>query len=99
MNNLKTEKLKISHLELISFATLILKKNGCNEEEANIIAEVLVEAYLKGISGHGIVRLKRYIKEIKEDYLKGLTFHYVSDMSEVIDIAVTKQKVKNAKNL
>ena len=42
---------------------------------------------------------ERDIKEIKEEYLKGLTFHYVSDMSEVIDIAVTKQKVKNAKKL
>ncbi|PTM05042.1 MAG: endopeptidase La [Bacteroidetes bacterium] len=42
---------------------------------------------------------ERDIKEIKDDYLKGLTFHYVSDMSEVIDIAVTKQKVKNAKKL
>lgn len=39
------------------------------------------------------------IKEIKEDYLKGLKFHYVTDMSEVIDIAITKQKVKNAKSL
>ncbi|MCK0158883.1 endopeptidase La [Cellulophaga sp. F20128] len=42
---------------------------------------------------------RRDILEIKEDYLKGLTFHYVSDMSEVIDIAVTKQKVKNAKKI
>ena len=42
---------------------------------------------------------ERDIKEIKEEYLKGLTFHYVTDMSEVIDIAVTKQKVKNAKKL
>mgnify|MGYP003770727775 FL=1 len=39
------------------------------------------------------------IAEIKESYLKGLTFYYVSDMSEVIDIALTKQKVKNAKKL
>lgn len=39
------------------------------------------------------------ILEIKENYLKGLTFHYVSDMHEVIDIALTKQKVKNAKKL
>jgi len=39
------------------------------------------------------------IKEIKESYLKGLTFHYVTDMHEVIDIALTKQKVKNAKKL
>ncbi|WP_293295948.1 endopeptidase La [Allomuricauda sp.] len=42
---------------------------------------------------------KRDIEEIKEDYLKGLTFHYVTDMSEVIDLAITKQKVKNAKTL
>tara|TARA_R110002049_G_scaffold150790_3_gene314041 strand:+ start:9073 stop:11517 length:2445 start_codon:yes stop_codon:yes gene_type:complete len=42
---------------------------------------------------------RKDIMEIKEDYLKGLTFHYVSDMSEVIDIAVTKQKVKNAKKV
>ncbi|MEP5616072.1 MAG: S16 family serine protease, partial [Flavobacteriaceae bacterium] len=42
---------------------------------------------------------RKDILEIKEDYLRGLTFHYVSDMSEVIDIAVTKTKVKKAKKL
>lgn len=39
------------------------------------------------------------ILEIKEDYLKGLKFHYVTDMHEVVDIAITGQKVKNAKKL
>ena len=42
---------------------------------------------------------KRDIDEIKESYLKGLKFHYVTEMSEVIDIALTKQKVKNAKKI
>ncbi|WP_282135803.1 endopeptidase La [Seonamhaeicola maritimus] len=42
---------------------------------------------------------KRDIDEIKPEYLKGLTFHYVTDMSDVIDIALTNQKVKNAKKL
>ncbi|WP_194852583.1 endopeptidase La [Nonlabens antarcticus] len=42
---------------------------------------------------------RRDIEEIKEDYLKGLTFHYVSDMSNVLELALTKQKVKNAKVL
>ncbi len=42
---------------------------------------------------------RKDIQEIKEAYLKGLTFHYVSDMSEVIDLAITKQRVKNAKQL
>jgi len=42
---------------------------------------------------------RRDIEEIKPEYLKGLTFHYVSDMSEVIKIAITNQKVVNAKKL
>ena len=42
---------------------------------------------------------RRDIDEIKAEYLKGLTFHYVSDMSDVIKIALTNQKVKNAKKL
>jgi len=39
------------------------------------------------------------ILEIKADYLKGLTFHYVTDMHEVIEIAILDQKVKDAKKL
>tara|TARA_A100000171_G_scaffold51774_1_gene67224 strand:- start:324 stop:2774 length:2451 start_codon:yes stop_codon:yes gene_type:complete len=42
---------------------------------------------------------KRDIDEIKPEYLKGLTFHYVKEMSDVLDLALTKQKVKNAKSL
>lgn len=42
---------------------------------------------------------KKDIDEIKDSYLKGLKFHYVTEMSEVINIALTKQKVKNAKKL
>lgn len=42
---------------------------------------------------------ERDIKEIKQEYLKGLTFHYVNDMSEVLEIALTKEKVKNPKTL
>ncbi|HLT54209.1 MAG TPA: endopeptidase La, partial [Flavobacteriaceae bacterium] len=39
------------------------------------------------------------IAEIKQEYLKGLTFHYVTEMSDVLKIALTKQKVQNAKQL
>ncbi|BDB53224.1 endopeptidase La [Flavobacterium ammonificans] len=42
---------------------------------------------------------KRDIDEIKPEYLDGLTFHYVKEMSEVLQIAITDQKVKNAKKL
>jgi ATP-dependent Lon protease len=42
---------------------------------------------------------KSDIEEINQTYLKGLKFHFVSEMSEVIDIAIMNQKVKNAKTL
>jgi ATP-dependent Lon protease len=42
---------------------------------------------------------KRDIDEINPDYLKGLTFHYVDTMKEVVDLAITDQKAKNAKSL
>jgi len=42
---------------------------------------------------------KRDIEEIKPEYLKGLTFHYVKEMSDVLTLALTKEKVKNAKEL
>lgn len=42
---------------------------------------------------------KRDIDEINPEYLKGVTFHYVDRMSEVLAIAITNQKAKNAKVL
>jgi len=42
---------------------------------------------------------KKDIEEINERYLKGLTFHYVETMMEVLEIALLKTKVKNAKNI
>ena len=42
---------------------------------------------------------KSDVDEIKSEYLTGVTFHYVKEMSEVLAIAITDQKVKNAKSL
>ena len=39
------------------------------------------------------------IADIKQSYLKGLKFHYVTEMHEVINLALMKQRVKNAKKL
>ncbi|MBL4746169.1 MAG: endopeptidase La [Flavobacteriaceae bacterium] len=38
---------------------------------------------------------KQDVEEIKPSYLKGLKFNYVTEMKEVIDLALTKQKVKD----
>ena len=42
---------------------------------------------------------RKNIEEIDQTYLKGLTFHYVSFMKEVLEIAITNKKVKNFKKL
>lgn len=39
---------------------------------------------------------KKDVDEIKEAYLKGLNFHYVSTIKEVIDIALLPDKIDNA---
>nr|WP_199158743.1 endopeptidase La [Pedobacter sp. ASV2] len=42
---------------------------------------------------------RKDILEIKESYIKDLKFHYVTEMSEVIDLALTKNKVKKPLDL
>ena len=42
---------------------------------------------------------KKNIEEIPALYLKGLTFHYVDNVKEVLDIALLDEKVEGAINL
>jgi ATP-dependent Lon protease len=38
-------------------------------------------------------RNRKDVEEIQADYLKGLTFHYVKTMREVLNIAITEEDV------
>jgi ATP-dependent Lon protease len=42
---------------------------------------------------------RRDIEEVNERYIKGLKFHYVKDMHEVLQFALLKEKVKDALDL
>lgn len=42
---------------------------------------------------------RKDILEIKESYIKDLNFHYVSEMKEVIELALMKDKVKDPQDL
>lgn len=42
---------------------------------------------------------RKNIEDIKAEYIKGIHFHYVTEMSEVTDIALTNEKAKNALNI
>lgn len=80
-----------SHLAMTGEITLrgkVLPVGGIKEKilaakRANIKEIILCEENRKDV------------EDINERYLKGLKFHYVNSMSEVIDIAVLKTKVKD----
>jgi ATP-dependent Lon protease len=38
---------------------------------------------------------RKDIEEIPDEYLKGVSFHYVENVSDVWDFALTKEKVAN----
>ena len=42
---------------------------------------------------------RKNIEEINDNYIKGIQFHFVDTIMDVLDIALLKQKVKNAKEI
>ncbi|WP_242695962.1 endopeptidase La [Desertivirga brevis] len=86
-----TQKRVKQHLAMTGEITLrgkVLPVGGIKEKilaakRANIKEVILAKANQKDIV------------EIKEDYIKDMTFHYVTEMKEVIDIALLNEKVKD----
>lgn len=56
--------------DLLEFAKAVLIRLGVPEEDARIVSDVLIQADLRGIDSHGIARLRRYVKGLKEGYIK-----------------------------
>ena len=59
----------------------------------------LAGTFLKKIFGskheRDIRTLMPFVEEINEIYLKGVRFHYVDNIMEVLDFALLKEKVKD----
>ena len=58
--------MRISEKAIRTLCKKIFHKLGVKEEDAETITDVLVEADLRGISSHGVARLKRYVDGIKK---------------------------------
>jgi ATP-dependent Lon protease len=64
------------------------------------IKEKILAAKRIGIKEIILSELNRKdVKDVKELYIEGLTFHYVKTMKEVIDIALLKEKISHAVNV
>jgi LDH2 family malate/lactate/ureidoglycolate dehydrogenase len=56
----------ISHSDLLVFATSVFESAGADPENARIVAEHLVEASLRGVDSHGVVRIPVYVQGIAD---------------------------------
>ena len=67
------EKNVLRHIqfkELRAFCTEIYRKAGVPEDEAGIVADLLVRSDLRGVETHGVTRLPIYIQRIKKGYVR-----------------------------
>ena len=60
-----SERIHVSHEELHRFIRDVLVSLGAREDDAGAVADGLVWANLRGVDGHGVSRLSRYIGIIK----------------------------------
>ena len=51
-----------SYQQLFDFTIAVLRKIGCNEQDAAVSAKVLLSADLRGVDSHGVARLSGYVR-------------------------------------
>ncbi len=52
----------INHKELKSLVKTIFMQIGCDETNSKIISEIITKTELRGISSHGVIRIKDYLE-------------------------------------
>jgi L-2-hydroxycarboxylate dehydrogenase (NAD+) len=60
---------KAMRADLEAFTAEVLVRHGLSSRDAAVTARVLVAADLRGIASHGVARLGRYVKGLKEGYI------------------------------
>lgn len=60
------QSIKINAETLKSYCTDVLNKAGIRKEEAEVIADNLVDANLSGVDSHGVTRLADYLTRLEE---------------------------------
>ncbi len=55
----------VNHTVLFEFVTSIFEKVGVSQEDAKIIADVLITADFRGVYSHGVIRVEEYIERIR----------------------------------
>ena len=65
------DTITISLKEINDLAKKILLFNGCDEENANILADTIMRAERDGSHSHGLFRLPAYVAALKSKKVNG----------------------------
>ncbi len=57
---------KIDHQQLLSFCKTLLASGGMPQDDAELVASLLVKGDLRGYAGHGVIRVKPYLSWLKD---------------------------------
>ena len=60
-----TERYTVSAEKLTEIVTAIFQKNGLTSDDASTLAESLVEANVRGMHSHGVLRVENYVKKLQ----------------------------------
>lgn len=63
---------RVSCNDLKNFCKQAYRKAGVPDEEAEIVADLLTRADLRGVETHGVTRLPIYIQRIQKDYVRAV---------------------------
>jgi L-2-hydroxycarboxylate dehydrogenase (NAD+) len=61
-----TDTIRVNSDRLIDYVTHVFVALDVPEDDAHIIADVLVTADLRGVDSHGVARLRRYVQGIRD---------------------------------
>lgn len=79
---------RIDHERLRTFVTDVFQRVGLSTEHATTVADTLVDANLRGIDTHGVVRLEPYVERLEAggtNATPDLTVSYRAEGAAVVD--------------
>lgn len=68
--------------QLQKFCSEVFVKTGLSQENADIVADSLVQANLRGVDSHGVVRTSIYLKRVEEGMINPLAEATVEQESD-----------------
>ena len=98
----------MSHQKLKELVKKKLEQTGVLEEHAEIVAEVLVHADLRGVHSHGVLRTEHYVRRVKEGGLNpnpNISFKATGPVTGIVDgddgfgHVIAKEAMKHALRL